>query len=74
MIPPPGAALCADDESWAAFSGVLGEAAELVVSAVGDRGAPVLRALMTSPLGDDPVPRLLLERALGALPGAGNRD
>ncbi len=73
MIPPPGEALCADDASWQAFSGLVGEAAGLVVSAVGDTGAPVLRALMTSPLGDDPVPRLLLERALGSLPGHDHR-
>ena len=68
MIPTPGDALCADDASWEAFSGLVGEAAGLVVTAVGDTGAPVLRALMTTALGADPVPRLLLERALGRLP------
>lgn len=67
VIPAPGVALCRDDQAWAAFADLVVEAAGRVVAAVGTDGRSLIRALMSSPLGEDPLPRLLLEQALERL-------
>ena len=67
LIPVPGDALGADEKAGAAFDDLVGEAAGLVVRAVGPTGAARLRAFLRSPLGEEALPRLLVERALDLL-------
>ncbi|WP_344041923.1 hypothetical protein [Nocardioides panacihumi] len=69
LIPAPTAALCLDDPSWAAFDGLLSDAARLVATAVGARGLRLLRDLAASSVGDDLVQSLLVERTIGQLDG-----
>jgi hypothetical protein len=64
VIPTPGGALTQDDAAWSAFEQILGEAAEVLVSTLGHAGRPALPRLLASSLADDPVRRLVLERAL----------
>ncbi|UGQ11093.1 hypothetical protein LO772_30515 [Yinghuangia sp. ASG 101] len=72
IVPAPGKALCADDNAWEAFSAFLDEAARLVADALGHADIRTLRALLDSPLGEDLVAGLLIERALTRLQDGGS--
>lgn len=70
IVPTPGDALCADDSAWEAFSAFLDEAARSLTGILGPAGIGPLRALLHSPLAEDAVTGLLIERALTRLQDA----
>ncbi|MFJ3667389.1 hypothetical protein ACIPSE_13125 [Streptomyces sp. NPDC090106] len=67
IVPVPGDALGADDDAWEAFNAFMDEAARLLTELLGDGARQILRTLLDSPLSEDAVTGLLIERALGGL-------
>lgn len=67
LIPMPSAALGRDDTAWSGFEELVSEASDLLAHHLGREGRDTLCALVASPLSEDPLCLLLMERALSRI-------